>query len=161
MPKIEMPKIELPPRVEFDMDGSARWLKRMDRRKTEFLCTIEWSWSPVSERVESYYLQQSRAHWILWVKRYDDNSGRWKKPVTIARCPRTGLRDGKDAAMILLAAVLAEEIRFYESDTGRFDINNDGLLSMGELDAVADAVWSDRSALEEGNGSSRPENAIR
>src|SRR5262245_58599438 len=54
--KIEMPRTDPPPVVEFDMDGSARWLKRMDPRRANFLCTIEWSWSPVHERMESYYL---------------------------------------------------------------------------------------------------------
>jgi hypothetical protein len=76
-----MPRIEPPPRVEFDMDGAAQWLKCMDRRKADFLCTIEWSWSPVNERMESYYLQQGRTHWILWLKHYDNNWGKWEKPI--------------------------------------------------------------------------------
>src|SRR5262245_33990369 len=57
--KIEMPRIEPPPRVELDRDGSARWLKRMNWRKTSFVCTFEWKWSEVSERMESYYLQRA------------------------------------------------------------------------------------------------------
>jgi hypothetical protein len=143
--KIEMPRIEPPPRVEFDMDGSARWLKRMNRQKADLLCTIEWSWSPVHERMESYYLQRGRTHWILSLKRFDDNWGKWEKPIAIARCLWNGLAYDKDAAMILLVAVLTEEIRYYSSDPGRFDINNTGLLSMEELDAVADAVWGRNS----------------
>jgi hypothetical protein len=43
--------------------------------------------------------------------------------------------------MILLEAVLAEKIRHYDSDPGRFGINNTGVLSVEELDAVADVVW--------------------
>jgi hypothetical protein len=124
------------------MDGSARWLKRMDSRRAEFICTIEWSWTPVNERMESYYLQRGRANWVLWLKRFDDNYGQWEKPTAMAKCPRKGIAyDNKAAAMILLAAVLAEEIRRYNSDPGRFDINNAYLLSMEELDAVADTVW--------------------
>jgi hypothetical protein len=140
--KIEMPKIEPPPVVEFDLHGSAAWLKRMDLRRAEFVCTIEWSWSPVNERMESYYLQHGRTHWILWIRRYDDNWGKWENPIAVARCPWHGLHDGKDAAMILLAAVFAEERRCYSSELDRFhSINKTGLLSAGELDAVADAVW--------------------
>ena len=143
--KIEMPRIEPSPRVEFDMDSSERWLKRMDRRKAEFLCTIEWSWSPANERMESYYLQRSRTHWVLWLKRYDDNWGKWEKPIAIARCPWKGLGHNQDAAMILLAAVLAEEIRRYQSELDRFHaITSTGLLSIGELDAVADTVWGEK-----------------
>ena len=100
MPKIEMPKIEPAPRIEFDMDGSARWLKRMDGRNTKFICKLEWSWTPFNERVESYYLHLGRTHWILWRKPFDDNWGRWEEPIAIARCPWKELRAGTDAAMI-------------------------------------------------------------
>jgi hypothetical protein len=142
--KIEMPRIEPPPQVEFDMEGSAGWLKNMDRRKAEFICTIEWSWSPVNDRMESYYLQPARTHWMLWLKRYDDNWGKWEKPIAIARCPRKGLDDPKDATMILLAAALAEGRRVYDPALDRFhSITGTGLLSIGELDAVADAVWGE------------------
>jgi hypothetical protein len=84
---------------------------------------------------------------ILWIKQYDDNEGKWEKPFAIARCPWKGLAGG-DAAMTLLAAVLREEQRRYDSDWGRFYINDTGLLSMEELDAVADAVWGDREKNE-------------
>jgi hypothetical protein len=132
----EMPRIEPPPRVEFDLEGSAQWLKRMDSRKAELLCTIEWSWSPVNERMESYYLQRGRTHWILWIKRYDDNWGKWEKPIAIARCPWRGLSDSKDAAMILLAAVLhhrhfclpqsSSSSRRTASHAGFFDLSQSG-----------------------------------
>jgi hypothetical protein len=139
-----MPRIDPPPQVEFDMEGSAGWLKNMDRRKAEFICTIEWSWSPVNDRMESYYLQPARTHWMLWLKRYDDNWGKWEKPIAIARCPRKGLDDPKDATMILLAAALAEGRRVYDPALDRFhSITGTGLLSIGELDAVADAVWGE------------------
>jgi hypothetical protein len=124
------------------MDGSAGWLKRMDRQKADLLCTIEWSWSPVNERMESYYLQRSRTHWVLWQKQYDDNWGKWEKPVAIARCPWKGLGYDKDAGMILLAAVLAENRR-YDPYLDRFHSIHTGSLSIGELDAVADTVWGE------------------
>jgi hypothetical protein len=113
--KIEMSRIEPHPPVEFDLDGSAEWLKRMDQRRAEFLCTIEWSWSAVHERMESYYLQRSRTYWILWRTAYDDNWGKWENAIGIARCPWAGL-GYKDAAMILFAAALAEERRRYDPD---------------------------------------------
>src|SRR5262249_51975952 len=132
-------RIEPPPRVELDMEGSAQWLKRMDRRKATFLCTFEWSLSYFSHRMESYYTQRARTHWVLWLKRYDDNRGRWENPIAVARCAWKGLDWDKDAAMILLAAVFVDDKRRF--DLGRFGINNTGLLSMEELDAVADTVW--------------------
>jgi hypothetical protein len=114
--------------------------------KCEFICTVEWSWTPYNERMESYYLQRARVHWVLWLKRYDDNWGRWEKPTAIARYVWKDY-DWHGAAMILLGSVLAEEIRQY-SDPGRFDVTSTGLLSMEELDAVADAVWGNTRASD-------------
>jgi hypothetical protein len=79
---------------------------------------------------------------ILWKKYYDDNWGRWEKPIAVARCPWKGLHYDKDAAMILLGAVLAEELGSSTPELDRFHMVTDtGLLSLEELDAVADAVW--------------------
>ena len=144
--KIEMPKIEAASRREFDLDGSAGWLKCMDRRKAKFLCTIEWSWSPAHERMDSYYLQRDRTHWILWLRSYDDNWMKWEKPIAIARCLWKGLGYNKDAAMTLLAAFLAENLRCWDPDLDHFHtVTDTGLLPSGELDAVVDAVWGNTS----------------
>ena len=159
--KIEMPRIEPPPHVEIDLQGTAQWLKHMPTPytpKCEFVCTLEWSWTPYNERMESYYLQRARTHWVLWLRRFDDNWGKWNKPGAIARyvwkdcisdhAEGLGQIDWHNAAMILLRAVFAEEIRQY-SDPGRFDVTSDGLLFMDELDAVADAVWGKERASDE------------
>jgi hypothetical protein len=138
--EIKISKINPAPIVEFDLNRSAGWLKRM-RKTAVFLCTIEWRWSLYNNRMESYFLQRSRWHWILWEKYYDDNWGRWEKPFAKARCPRTDPNLEKDIAITLLAAVLREEIRHYDSDPGRFDVSEAGLLDIEELNIVADTVW--------------------
>ncbi len=91
--------------------------------------------------MDSYYLQLGQAHWVLWLKRFDDNWGKWEKPIAIARCPRKWIVCDKDAAMILLAAALAEGRRVYDSELDRFHgITGTGLLAIEELDAVANLV---------------------
>jgi hypothetical protein len=71
---------------------------------------------------------------------------KWEKPIAIARCLWKGLGYNKDAAMTLLAAFLAENLRCWDPDLDRFHIITDtGLLSSGELDAAADAVWGNTS----------------
>ena len=143
--KIEIPSIGPIPGIEFDFDGSIGLGKRVNWRTTSILCTLEWSWSPVNERMETYYLQDSRKYWILWIKRYDDNYGRWEKPIAIARCPRQNFGgDYKAAGMNLLAAVLTEEMRQYDPELDPFGINDCSSLSMEELDTVANAVWARR-----------------
>ena len=96
--------------------------------------------------MESYYLQRRRKHWLLWVKHYDDNWGRWERPAAFARCSREGFgEDDKAAAMILTAAFLREDIRGYDSGLDRFHMITDtGLLSEEELEAVACSVWGNQ-----------------
>jgi hypothetical protein len=142
--KMEMPKIESAQQIEFDVDQSAKFAKRMNWRNTSFLCAVEWSWSPVNERMESYYLQRRHKHWILWIRSYDDNYGRWERPTAMVRCPREKVdEDDKRAAMVLLAAFLTECIRLWDPELDRFHaITETGSLSMEEIDVVANAVWN-------------------
>jgi hypothetical protein len=145
--KIEMTKVEPAQRIEFDFEGSASLAKYMDRRTTSFLCTIEWSWSPANNRMQSYYLQRRRTHWVLWVKHHGDVEEWLSKPIAIARCQRGEgfAQDYKAAAMILLAAVLTEEIRQYSSELDRFHaITDAGVLSTKDLQVVAETVWGKR-----------------
>ena len=128
-----MPRIEPPPRVEIDGDGSEQWLKRMDPRRANFLCTLEGSTK------YSYYLQLGRAHWILWLKMYDDNWGNWETPIVIARLPLKGFHGSAgDAAIILLTASLVDDKRRFGLDS--MGIHDTGLLSMDELNALLDTV---------------------
>jgi hypothetical protein len=136
-----MSKIVPAPFVEIDLDGSARWLNRMDKA-AEFLCTIEWSWSPAHGRIEAYYLHRGRTHWILWVKG-PDAWGRREKPIATARCLRKAFLLKKDAAMNLLVAAFREERRWGDLDSFHC-VTKEGLLSIGDLDSVSYAVWGKR-----------------
>src|SRR3954452_2585749 len=94
------------PRRGVEPDGACRRAKSMSARTSVFLRTVEWSWSPVHMRRESYYLQPyRRRQWILWYQYYDDNWMEWQKPIPVARCPQKKLGPGH-ASMVLLAAVL-------------------------------------------------------
>jgi hypothetical protein len=144
--KIKMPKIEPGLRIEFDLDGSAGFAERMDRRTASFLGTLYWSWSPANERTASYYLQRRRTDWILWLKLHFALREWLVKPFAIARCQREGFaQDYKAAAMILLAAVLTEEIRQNDSPDRFHEVFDTGLLSTEELDVVAETVWGKRA----------------
>ena len=128
----KMPKP--PPGVEIDRDGSEQWLKRMDPRRANFLCTLEGSTK------YSYYLQLGRAHWMLWLKMYDDNWGKWETPIVTARFPLKGFHGSAgDAAIILLTASLVDDKRTFGHNS--MGINDTGLLSMDELHALLDTVW--------------------
>ena len=111
-------------------------------RSARHLGQVEWAWSPMHMRIDAYYLSMDRPHrrWLLWVKPYDDNWGRWEVPVVVARAPRLGLVD-TDAAKLLLIDYLAVQ---RDQDTDRFHwINEEGLLDSGDINAIADIVWTE------------------
>ena len=87
----------------------------------------------------SYYLQRGRAHWILWLKIYDDNWGKWETPFVTARLPLKGFHGSAgDAAIILLTASLVDDKRSFGLDS--MGIDDTGLLSMDELNALLDTL---------------------
>jgi hypothetical protein len=129
--------------AEFDLTGKGKLSTSSKPDNASFLCTLEWSWTPMNYRRESYYLKPAPAHWLLWITRYDDNYGKWQKPFVIARCSLSGL-DAKAAGMSLLAAVMLEDIRRFDPTLDRFhDVSAVGMLSARDIAEVAKAVWKD------------------
>jgi hypothetical protein len=109
-------------------------------RSSRLVGQVEWAWSPMHSRLDAYYLSmdRSRARWLLWSRYYDDNWSRWQAGSVVACGPRGGL-DAKAAAQLLLAAFWTAECR---DGTDRFHwVNEDGLLSAGEMSELAVVAW--------------------
>jgi len=112
------------------MPGSAKYVGQ-----------VEWAWGPNNTRLDSYYLSANRrrTHWILWLRWYDDNWGKWEEPQIHAYGPRQGVPGNVAAAFLLLDAWIIDK---GESDPGHFHwINNSALLSVEELQAIGRIVW--------------------
>lgn len=79
-------------------------------RSARYLGQVEWAWSPANSRISAHYLSMDRRHrhWLLWLKPYDDNWGRWDQPQVDAAAPRQRL-DARAAAKLLLAHASAGE----------------------------------------------------
>ena len=41
-------------------------------RKVQFLCAVEWAWSPMHNRIDNYYLHQRGKRWLIWNNWLDD-----------------------------------------------------------------------------------------
>jgi hypothetical protein len=119
-----------PTLLPMSMPASARYLGQ-----------VEWAWSPMHSRIDAYHLSldRSRSRWLLWVRHYDDNRGRWPSAEVEAFAPRARLA-WRDAAMLLLAEYWTEARD--EFDVDRFHwIAQTGVLEVGALSEVARAVW--------------------
>lgn len=111
-------------------------------RSARYLGQVEWAWSPANSRISAYYLSMDRRHrhWLLWLKPYDDNWGRWDQPQVDAAAPRQRL-DARTAAKLLLAHAWAGE-RDQRYGLDRFHwVNEDESLEAGEFNEIGDAVW--------------------
>lgn len=115
-------------------------------RSARHIGRVEWEWSPISSRMEEYYLStnRSRSMWLLWSRYWDDNWSRWEAPRVAAYGPRAGTT-GADAASRLLAALWRSE-RDADSGVDRFHlICCTGLLTEDELMALGREVWCEET----------------
>ncbi|WP_394730736.1 hypothetical protein [Altererythrobacter sp. GH1-8] len=105
----------------------------------DYICQVEWAWSPFHSRLDAYYLSKGRSHWMLWSYWYDDNWGRWNW-LGIGHVPR-GQATNKQAAIHLLADFW--KLGIAEEELDRFHwINESGLLTISEVTEIGRLVWS-------------------
>ena len=113
-----------------------------------FVAQVEWAWDPSHDRLDAYYIcsNRRRSHWFLWLRCPDDNASEFRmNSLLYAYCPRRTL-DRKTAAIHLLRHAWRYEAN--EAERDRFDwINDVGLLTVSELQAVARAVWGKQGTL--------------
>ena len=97
--------------------------------------------STINACLGAYYLSSNRArtHWILWLRSYDDNWGRWAEPHIYAHAPRQNV-SAKVAATYLLLDAWSANIAEYELDRFHW-INKAAFLSVEELVAISRIAW--------------------
>jgi hypothetical protein len=94
-------------------------------------------------RISAYYVSQSsdRRHWLLWIKSYDDNYGRWEAAYVERSALRRGGLKPLQAGQLLLYAYWCEE---RDEGVDHFHwVAEEGDLDVSDLRAVANAVWED------------------
>jgi hypothetical protein len=110
-------------------------------RSAKYVGQFEWAWGPNNSLLVAYYLStnRERTHWLLWVRPYDDNWGKWDEPQVQVYAPKQNV-PGKIAAAYLLLDSWTEEVR--ESKLDHFHwINKADFLSVEELHAIGRVVW--------------------
>ena len=113
-----------------------------------FVAQVEWAWGPSNDRLDAYYIcsNRKRSHWFLWLRCPGNDAWEFRmNSLLYAYCPRRNI-DRKTAAIQLLLHAWRYESA--ESERDRFDwINDAGLLTVSELQAIAGAVWGRRGNL--------------
>lgn len=139
--------VALPPRPP-DFAGQNAMIKPMPPteapkappRNGEFLCNVEWAWSPAHNRVDAYYLNLRRRHWLLWIGSQDFNTPDWRWTWSLYGYAHRCRCDALQAAVWLLRDAWKHEADQWQLDRYHW-INEEGLLSVAEVAAVAREVW--------------------
>lgn len=115
-------------------------------RGADSIAQVEWSWSPMHNRIDAYHISMDSNHsrWVLWHSCFDDSDyrGRWEL-VSAVSTARVGVSK-RSAAIALLGHFWREEAADIKLDQYHW-INDADLLDVGDLAEIARSVWKPRS----------------
>ncbi len=138
--------VDLPPRPD-GLDVSIEALNSMGKdypkgspRKLSSICSVEWAWSPVHSRIDNYYLNTRKKHFILYDNWLNDGVSPWGWNWTVlAWAPKI------EADEHAVAAHMLSDLWKYIAENDYVDhyhwINDSGCLSVEETQALARKVW--------------------
>ena len=133
-----MPK-RLKPRIELD-EPLLRQPPKASPRKLTHLFSVEWAWSPMHNRIDNYYLNPRRTGWLLWNNWMDDGTVPWSWHWQLLAYGNRCGADEKTIAMHLVLELWKWDAKYHSVDHYHW-INNTGLLSTEEVQALAREVW--------------------
>ena len=111
-------------------------------RSPVYLGQVEWAWSPMHNRLDAYYLHRGRKHWLMWIRYFDDNWGKWEwSPV--ACVSRKGITE-RQAATHLLIEFWRHDARYRDVDRFHW-INEGAFLTVADLSAIGRHVWDENN----------------
>ncbi len=138
--------VELPPKPE-GLDVSVEYVDSMGEeypkgspRKHTFVCSVEWAWNPVNNRIDNYYLNPKPKHWLLWNNWLDDRVRPWQWHWdVVAFAPRIHADEVTIAVHMVMEAWRG--LTAYEAIDHYHWINNTGCLDVEQVQAIAREVW--------------------
>lgn len=114
-------------------------LKRPPRNPI-YLFQAEWAWSPANSRLNAFYLNKGRKHWILYSNYIDydfDDDWTWNP----AGCVPIKQASMREAAIWLMIDYMMYDAAHSEVDEWHM-INEVGYLSIADIRAISRVIWS-------------------
>ena len=109
-------------------------------RKLTFVCSVEWAWSPMNNRIANYYINPKPWGWAFWDNWLDDHDVQWSWWWNfVAYSGRTEADERTVAAHMLLEA-WRDDAEHQLMDHYHWN-NNAGCLSVEDVQAIAREVW--------------------
>ena len=131
-----------------DMDVFVEWVNPIASerrpkgtpRKLTFVCSVEWAWSPMNNRIANYYINPKPWGWALWDNWLDDHSVPWRWWWLFLGYTGKTEADERTVATHMLMEAWKADAEYQEHDHYHW-INNTGCLSVEEIQAIAREVW--------------------
>ena len=138
---VTVPKLPkgLAPKVEW-VEPLLRDRPKASPRKLKFLFSVEWAWSPMHNRIDNYYLNPGRSGWLLWNNWVEDGGFPWTWHWDLMAYGNRCRSDAKTVAFHLMFELWKFDAKYDQVEQYHW-INNTGLLSVEEIQALAREVW--------------------
>jgi hypothetical protein len=132
--------------LDFEAKHTLRGIPQKPTKKSIYLCQAEWAWSPMNNRIESFYIHEGPAHWLFWFGHFfDEDPGEWHwKYFPAFTCTKLNMST-EQVAVFMLMEYWRREVAYYDLDRYHW-INGEGILSVSQIEAIAEIVWSNNDA---------------
>ena len=113
-------------------------------RNVQFICSTEWAWSPMHNRIDNLYLGRRDRRWILWNNWVEDGGYPWTWHWDyLLYTSHTGELDPTTVATHMLLSMWQEEVAAEWLHEPPHWIANEGLLDVAAIHAIQREVWDE------------------
>ena len=109
-------------------------------RKLTFVCSVEWAWSPMNNRIANYYINPKPWGWAFWDNWLNDHDVPWSWWWNFMAYSGKTEADERTIAAHMLMASWKDEAEHECLDHYHW-INNTGCLDVEDVQAIAREVW--------------------
>ena len=111
-------------------------------RSVKLICSVEWAWSPMHNRIDNYYLGRRSNRWFLWNNWVNDNEIPWEWNWDyLSYTSGTAKASVETIAAHLLLSFWRTQVRNGELYDRPHWINLEGILNIPMIHAIAREVF--------------------
>ena len=107
-----------------------------------YLGALEWSWSPMHSRMDSYYLSCNRDYWMIFMHLLEDGSSSWEWSWYLYAIAPKVSGDDRSIGFWMIHDLLKHDAGIHEVDAFHL-VSAEGLLTVGDYENIGQLVWTD------------------